>query len=803
MKFTTFNIGETEGALALRVKKIVFGLPGLILSIVLLSPLFAKDLVEKTHTPLIIGVLIIVGWAWVTHRFIKRFSGNERTKKSSNLAGMLSFHMIQHLETKQEITPETLLYAAMESERGVFVLHMIGIESKDIADAWKEHPRHTDLTTCLQWGLDAASDLGVQVIDSTAMIYAYCKNAPSLQKLLDRHDLSLDDLRPIVRAEVFHNDWIERHSHPLSPASLVRIIGAIGKGWVVGYNTELERLTNDISHHALSHAHDAVIHTKELDTVFEWFSKGAQKNVLLIGKPGSGRRTLTRNLAAKLRKHELERGISFTDVLQLKTSELLSGSARGDSDLLSALKKGIESGSFVLVIEDLALLLEGSDARIKDILLLLLEAKNIRTIGLMDTTDFHARVKTNPSLNALFSKIPLTDCSDEETMKVLLEEFFLLRRTQNVRITYKALKAIVVLCKRFLARESLPGKAIKTLQECVTKVTGKKDPLITEDIVRDIVSIEARVDVRQMTEGEKLKLLQLELNLQQHIVGHKDAISAIVSSLKRAKLDLQNRQRPMGTFLFLGTTGVGKTEMAKALAEEYFGTQESFIRVDMNEYADEASMHSLIGGNGKNGFEEGFLTKRVQDRPFSLILLDEIEKAHTSILHLFLQVLDEGTLMDGSGVTTDCKNTIIIATSNAGSRWILEHPAPTDDPGKARYKQTLIEHIFHERAFSPEFFNRFDDAILFYPPTHDEIKKIAMLMLGGIVRDLNEKRGINMTIESDVLDYLAVRGFHPEFGAREMRRTITQTVENYLANYMLEHTVKRGDEILIRRKDLE
>ena len=802
MHFTSFSIGDTEAAIALRVRRIFFGLPGLIVTIVLLSPLFAENVLEKTPVPLLVGLALVASWAWVISRLIRRFSQNAYRDPSGNLADLLSYHMVQHLGTKREVNPTTMLEAATESDRGRFVLELIGVNRHELLQAWGNHPQNVDLATCLGWGLEAKDELKTTTLDSTATIYAYLKHVPGLQEVLNKQDISIEDLRPILRAEAYHDGWLNRHTHPLAPESLVRTMGAIGKGWVVGYNTELERLTTNLSEHAFSNAHDTLVHREELQTVFEWMAKGAQRNVLLIGKPGSGRRTFTRNLAAALREHELERGIRFTDVLRLSTSELLSGTVRGDTELLTALKKAAESGTFILVIEDLPLLLEGSDARLKDVLLMLLQTRNLRTIGIMDTADYHARMKTDPSLDALFAKISLTDASDEDTMAALLEEFFVLRRRYNVQITYKALKTIVELCKRFLARQAMPGKAIETLREAVTKVIGQNTPVITDAVVRDIISVEARVDVRQLTEGEKMKLLQLEMNLQRHIIGHQEAITAIVSSLKRAKLDYADRKRPMGTFLFLGTTGVGKTETAKALAEEYFGTAESFIRVDMNEYADENSMRSLIGGVSKNGFEEGFLTKRVQDRPFSLILLDEIEKAHTSILHLFLQVLDEGTLMDGSGVATDFRNTIIIATSNAGSRWIAEHPTPQDAAGKMAYKQALVEEVLRERAFSPEFFNRFDEAILFYPPTPEEVKQIAMLMLGLIIRDIGEKRGIQLKIESGVIDLLAERGFNPEFGAREMRRTITQTVETYLANYLLQHDVKRGQEILIRRADL-
>lgn len=797
------DLRQTKAYLAVRLRSLFFRPISLAIYALVIVPFAVPAALHGRFEPLLVAVCLVLGFLWVLRRFTAWLSRNDLTiDTGTNLADELSYHMVEHWCAKTELTPSTMLEAATESVRGVFVLHQIGIEGAELLRAWKEHPELVNLDQCLMWGAKARDDLKIPKIDSTATIYAFFTNVPSMETLLNAADISREDLKAILKAEAFHFYWTERHSHPWSPDSLVRVMGAVGKSWVVGYNTELERLTSNISGPAMSYARDAVIHAEQVNAVFGRLIGGAQKNMLLVGKPGSGRRTLTRNIAAMLRTHELKRGLLFTDVLKLQTAELLSGSARGDTELLTALKKAVESGSFILVIEDLPLLLEGSDAKLKDVLLMLLQAKNLKTIGIIDRADYHARVKTEPALDVLFEKILLSDCSDDEVMAVLLEEYFTMERCRSVRITHKTLKSIVNLSRRFITGQAMPGKAVDVLREAVSRARSRGDRTVAEDDVREVVSVEARVDVRQLSENDRVRLLNLEERLKSHVIGHREALSSIASALKRARMDLGTRKRPMGTFLFLGTTGVGKTETAKALAEEYFGSEGSFIRVDMNEYGNPDSSALLIGGSTKSGFTEGFLTKRVQDRPFSLVLLDEVEKAHPSILHLFLQVLDEGVLLDGNGDATDFKNTIIIATSNAGSRWIAEHPAPTDPAAKEAYRKALIDEVILEKAFSPEFLNRFDETTVFYPPSQDEIKQIAILMLDGIIRDIEQKRGIRVTVESGVIDMLAVRGYHPEYGAREMRRVITRSVETFLADYVLKRTVKRGEEIMIRTEDI-
>lgn len=804
MKYTTFSIGTTNAYLAVRLKRIFFGPVSAIIVVLVLSPLLTQQILRmRPPTALLTLTCIIAGFFWIVQRLRHYLSSNNaQIEESGNLAEHLSYHLVEHLSTKESVTPSTLLEAALESNRGLFVLHQIGIERTDILKAWNAEHQNLTLETCLGWCMDAKNELKTRRLDSTATIYAYLKNVPRLQELLNAADVSMDDLKAILTTEAFHFTLTEKHRHGFSPDAIVRIMGAIGKSWVCGYNTDLERLTTSISKTALSNASDTVIHETIVKDILQSLIGGSRKNVLLIGKPGSGRRSIARNVAAAMRRCELERGLGFTEVLQLKTTEVLSGAARGDMDMLRALKKAIENGSFVIVIDDLPMLMEGSDARLRDVLRMLLEARNLRTIGIMDTADYHARIKADPALDVLFQKIPVIDATDDETMHVLLEEYFRMEKCRVVRITYKALKSILDLSKRFLGREALPGKAVDILREAVAQARARGDTTVTEAHIRDVVSIQARVDVRQLSESEKMKLLTLTSRLQGHIIGQSHALSSITDALKRARLDLGTRKRPMGTFLFLGTTGIGKTETAKALAEEYFGSKESFIRVDMNEYSTESSIPELIGGRTTTGFSEGFLTKKIQDRPFSILLLDEVEKAHPKVLHLFLQILDEGILLDGNGVQTDFRNTIIIATSNAGGRYFPLHPAPSEKRQKLQYKSEVIEFILEEKTFSPEFINRFDEVIVFEPPTMQDVEKIAILMLDSLIQDIAQKRGIKVTVEEGVITILAKRGFSPDFGSRELRRVILQYIETFIADYLLTHEVKRGEEIVIHAEDI-
>jgi len=289
---------------------------------------------------------------------------------------------------------------------------------------------------------------------------------------------------------------------------------------------------------------------------------------------------------------------------------------------------------------------------------------------------------------------------------------------------------------------------------------------------------------------EREILLNLEELIHKRIINQNEAVKEISSALRRFRSDITIRNGPLGGFLFLGPTGVGKTETAKALSEIYFGSEDKMIRLDMSEFQNTKDIDRLIGSKE----EEGLLTTQVRENPFSLILLDEIEKGHPNVLNIFLQILDEGFLTDGIGRKVYFKDSIIIATSNAGYKIILE---ALDKKEKwSGVKQKLLDYVFEKAIFRPEFINRFDDVVVFQPLSKEHLLAIAELMLTKLKKNLKDK-DVNFIITEDLKKKIAELGYNPIFGAREMRRVIQDKVENVLANALLSNELKRGDSVMV------
>ena len=292
-----------------------------------------------------------------------------------------------------------------------------------------------------------------------------------------------------------------------------------------------------------------------------------------------------------------------------------------------------------------------------------------------------------------------------------------------------------------------------------------------------------------MLEGERAKLLHMEDNLHQRVIGQDEAINAIANSIRRSRAGLSDPNRPIGSFMFMGPTGVGKTELCKAVAEFLFDTEKAMVRIDMSEFMEKFSVSRLVGAPpGYVGYEQGgYLTEAVRRRPYSVILLDEIEKAHPDVFNILLQVLDDGRLTDGQGRTVDFKNTVIIMTSNLGSEMIQE------ETGKKSYQEIKAQLLqILEKHFKPEFLNRVDETVVFHPLSHNEIKKIAKIQLEGLTKRLSAQ-GYEVILPDALMDHVANIGFDPVFGARPLRRAIQNTIEDPLANMILSGKVKVGE----------
>jgi ATP-dependent Clp protease ATP-binding subunit ClpB len=297
-----------------------------------------------------------------------------------------------------------------------------------------------------------------------------------------------------------------------------------------------------------------------------------------------------------------------------------------------------------------------------------------------------------------------------------------------------------------------------------------------------------------MMESETQKLLQLEEHLQKRVKGQDHALSAVANAIRRARAEISDPNRPIGSFIFLGPTGVGKTETAKALAEFMFDTEEAVVRIDMSEYMEKHAVSRLIGAPpGYIGYDEGGqLTERVRRRPYSVVLFDEIEKAHPEVFNVLLQVLDDGRLTDGQGRTVDFKNTVLIMTSNVGSQALIE-----EGQSPAKREAAVMDAL--RAHFRPEFLNRIDETVIFNPLSEAQLQQIVRVQLAQVEKRLSEKR-IQLTFDKSALNWLGEKGFDPIYGARPLKRVIQNEVLNPLAKLILEHKVNPGDTVAVALK---
>jgi ATP-dependent Clp protease ATP-binding subunit ClpB len=339
-------------------------------------------------------------------------------------------------------------------------------------------------------------------------------------------------------------------------------------------------------------------------------------------------------------------------------------------------------------------------------------------------------------------------------------------------------------------------------------VLQKDSAMVNEEVdaeeIAEVVSRWTGIPVSRMLQSEKEKLLTLESELHKRVVGQDEAIEAVSDAIRRSRAGLQDTKRPIGSFIFLGTTGVGKTELAKALAEFLFNNENSMVRIDMSEYQERHTVSRLIGAPpGYVGYEEsGQLTEAVRRKPYSVVLLDEIEKAHPDVFNILLQVLDDGRLTDNKGRTVDFKNTIIIMTSNIGSPVIQENLENITDKNRDEVYDRTRQQVFEllKKTIRPEFLNRIDEIIMFKPLTRDEIRTVVELQI-GIIQKMLVKSDIRLTATKKAIQFIATRGFDPQFGARPIKRVIQKSLLNELSKMILEGAVQKEKEIVVDEKE--
>lgn len=808
MMSTRFHLEATQAYAGVILSRIFFSIPSWLFYGAALVSLLHFSL--RDGNSMLVGVVVAgtVFSLFVLNRFIATHLWNDGRSRgrSDNCADWLSSDLVRATALEEEVSSGGMLHAAVSTRRGAAFLQLLGVDAKSfLKDLEFDAHEEDGVIDLLKRAETLRAECGEQRIDGNIIVYLFLTGGQEeAVSFLNEHDLSLQDLAHVLRWEQYHEAW-DRIRSGWRPDRLVARTGVIGHNWVQGYTDELDAYCTDLSATVKDITRsDIVIHHENIEQVLHVLLRSADQNVLILGRPGVGKQTLVRNVARSIRRHEEAHALANARVLMLHSELLISSAEHPDTVLLQALGRATHAGRFLLVVDNLSVLVQSRKGDVLAVLAKFLRSPTISLLAIADPQDYHVLRSKDPALAQLFEVVTIDDATREETLFVLMEHAFTLREQTGIRLSYKTLMAVMDLADRYVGDEGFPGKAIAVLDDAALSARRRGDSLLSDEDVRDAVSLKAHMDVSRISQGERERLLHLEEELKGRIIGQDKALRALASALKRARLELTDRNRPIGTFLFLGPTGVGKTQTAKELAHAYFGAPDALIRLDMNEFSAADSVKMLIGApDVSDALAEGELARRVQDRPFSLVLLDEIEKAHPAVINVFLQMLDEGQLTDATGIKTDFRNTIIIATSNAGALFIRDflskHTGEVDD----QFKKSLIESILKEKIFTPEFMNRFDEVVLYHPLLLEDAKRVSLLMLEEIVGDLREKKGITVEFEEGVIEAIVERGYSREFGAREMRRTIAELVENYLADYMLKNDVKRGDTIRINRGDLK
>jgi ATP-dependent Clp protease ATP-binding subunit ClpC len=582
--------------------------------------------------------------------------------------------------------------------------------------------------------------------------------------------------------------------------------GRLGREWTAGYTILLDQYSFDVTKAMKYQGFRRIFaHEKEVKTMEAILASPEKNDVLIVGEAGTGRRSMIEFLANDLALGKSLPQLNFKRVVYLDLPKIISETEtteEAEKILDQIFKEAAFAGNVILVINNIHQYVGVETERklgiveISGILSSYLQLPNFCCIGITTYEGLHKNLEQRPMLLEAFEKIEVKEVSEWETLKILEDRALRLEAKYKVFFTFPAIKGIVSLCSKYLPAIPFPEKAIDVIDELAVLASQRKEKIVFLKDVERVVERKAKVPIGEIEEAEKRKLLRLEELIHQRIIDQEEAVKEVSEALRRARAEITVRKGPIGSFLFLGPTGVGKTETAKALAEIYFGSEEKMIRLDMSEFQNLSDIPRLLGGPG----EEGLLTTPVRERPFSLLLLDEFEKAHPKILNLFLQVFDEGHLTDGMGRKVSFKNTIIIATSNAGAEIIWEKLRETQR--LEIIKEELLSYLIQNKIFTPELLNRFDGVIIFKPLTKESLLKIAELLLKKIQMRLKEKE-IDFVITESLKEKIVELSYDPKFGAREMQRVIQEKVGNVLAKAILSGRIKRGMRIEINPQNFE
>jgi ATP-dependent Clp protease ATP-binding subunit ClpC len=696
-------------------------------------------------------------------------------------------------------SPRDLATAVMKCNGGRFFAARFGLSAQYLPDLSSAEP--ADSAKVWPEMLTIHNNLPDKpdTISAAVLTAALARTQTGIKEILSALHLDEDDI--LRGAEWFsHLDaLIKIHDEPM-------LTGGIARDWSFGYIPTLEQFGVNLSR---KYSHGRSLNTQlesHLDLVAQIIQDlggGGRANVALIGPVGSGKSTVVESFAEKLMDADakIPEKLKFNQVFALDAAALISAaSGRGQIENLvnQLFVEAWRAKNIVIFLDNAELFFEDATGAVdlSNILQPILEGGALKMILALDEQKFLQISQSKPALAAALNRLQVASPNQNDVLKIMQDQIIQIEFARKVVFSYQALTESYRLSERYIQDIAQPQKSIQLLESAAAYVDSG---LVTAESVQTAIENTLGVKVGGDAQNDALereKLLNLENLIHERMINQTAAVTAVASALRRARAGVRNENRPIGTFLFLGPTGVGKTELAKSLAAVYFGGEDHMVRVDLNEYVRAEDVARLIADGAT---DPNSLSAQVQKNPFSVVLLDEIEKAHDSVLTTLLQVLDEGILRDIKGREISFRDAIICATSNAGADRIRQYI-------EAGYKieqfsEQIQNELIEQKAFKPEFLNRFDEIVVFRPLTKEELLQVVDLILVGINKTLATQK-VSVAVDEDAERALVDAGYDPRLGARPMRRVVQKTVENIVAQKLLSGELVAGAGLRITLADI-
>ena len=740
---------------------------------------------------LLIAMSAVVYTLWIFYRWHVYLLPND---KSHGVSSILAGDVLGRLPANP--SPADVAQVIVQVQSGQFMAVRLGLTSTLLTSLASQDAAAMPALWQLADAIRQKNNMSQ--ITASVLAVAIVRSFPNYESILAQMHLSDDDLDKGIQWQQHLVSLVERHSTP-------RRTGGIARDWSFGWIPLLERFGQNISEQ-MGRGNglltvDVGSHVEAINQLVDTFGSGGRQNAVLVGQAGAGKTTIIHALAERLldASSNLPSSLKFRQIFILDSAALISAApGRGELEnlVMQVLNEAYRAKNIIICLDNAQLFFEEGVGAVdlSNVLQPILEAGNLRVILSMDEQKYLEIGRRNPALANSLNRINIPPTDAEETKRVMQEQLIMTEVNRKVTYMYQAIDEAYRLSERYVHELVMPGRAIRLLESAAG---FSESGLVTINSVQQAIekTLDVKISVASDSEDRE-RLLHMEELIHERMVNQTRAVSVVSDALRRARAGVRNQNRPIGTFLFLGPTGVGKTELSKAVAEVYFGGEGKMIRIDLNEYVQPEDVLRLIADGAD---DPSSLTAQVMKQPFSVVLLDEIEKAAPEVLSTLLQMLDEGILRDVRNREVSFRDAIVIATSNAGADRIREYIERGYEV--SQFEQQFTDELINSGQFRPEFLNRFDEIVVFRPFTKEELVQVLDLILVGVNKTL-EPQKVSVEVDDEGKQILVDKGYDPRLGARPMRRVVQKAVENTVAKQMLSGAVNPGDVIHISAEQI-